>query len=721
VKDRPRVLLLWPGGVLTGGWNFGVPQLLMMANAIRRATDADVHVIDLDVERALGPVDLTRVFSRGYDLVGISCYSSFDYLKVLALAARARELLPRAWLVTGGYHVSARPGDFTGKDSPFDFAIVGDGETPLARLVEKLAAGKRPLTRVLGPEPVPSPSELVPYDWSLLERYRPVARRVASQAEIYLSRGCPYDCSFCMERAKRETSWRALTPGEAYEELERLDRFLDLSGWTLFVADALFGMKRAFRRELLEMLARKPLRALRIWLLIRVDLVEREDLELMARANVSPGFGLESGDPEQLRRIRKSGNLRQYLDKMLEIAGWARELDVPFGANIIVGHPGETEATMRASAAYMRRLFLDDARGTHGFLSVDPFRLYPGSPIDEERGDWEAATGMKAHRFPWWHDGDQDFLSEWVDPSGELDYRRALALRKELFDPIVRAIAERFAYQGPAREYFMRSVREQLAFTEPSRRLRTLGLYHLWRGLVSDESAAETRRRLASDHELAESASAARRDALENLPHVGAALREVLERVPRERFVPAEDVARSAENVALSLTDDGASTISSLEAYSAALALLELSAGDTLADLGAGTGYGSAVAAEIVGDNGSVVALEIEPELARLARENLAERPNVSVLCADAHDVELWHDAQKVFAGFALDSLPSTWLEALAEGAVLVAPVGRAGSRQELTRFEKRNGRVVVTVHGAVRYVADRQGPGAAVRASVGV
>jgi len=406
---------------------------------------------------------------------------------------------------------------------------------------------------------------------------------------------------------------------------------------------------------------------------------------------------------------------------MLEIAGWARELDVPFGANIILGHPGETEATMRASAAYMRRLFLDDARGTHGFLSVDPFRLYPGSPIDEERGHWEARTGMKAHRFPWWHDGDQDFLSEWVDPSGELDYRRALALRQELFDPIVRAIAERFAYQGPAREYFMRSVREQLAFTEPARKLRTLGLHHLWSGLVSDESATDQRRRLASDHELAETASAARRHALEKLPRVGASLRQVLERVPRERFVPAEEVARSAENVALPLTDDGASTISSLDAYAAAFELLELSAGDTLADLGAGTGYGSAVAAEIVGNTGSIVAFEIEPGLARLARENLAERPNVSVLCADAHDVGLWRDAQKVFAGFALDSLPSAWLEALAEGAVLVAPVGRAGSRQELTRFEKRNGRVVVTVHGAVRYVADRQGPSAADRASVAV
>ena len=84
-----------------------------------------------------------------------------------------------------------------------------------ARKASAVESGRRPLMRVLGPDSVPDPAELVPYDWSLLERYRPIARRVASQAEIYLSRGCPFDCAFCMERAKRDVSWRALDPETA--------------------------------------------------------------------------------------------------------------------------------------------------------------------------------------------------------------------------------------------------------------------------------------------------------------------------------------------------------------------------------------------------------------------------------------------------------------------------------------------------------------------------
>jgi radical SAM superfamily enzyme YgiQ (UPF0313 family)/protein-L-isoaspartate O-methyltransferase len=690
MRDRPRVLLIWPGGLFSGGGNFGVPQLLMMANAIRKAADAEVQVIDLDVERAFGPVHLERLLARGYDLVGISCYSSFDYLKVTAIAERVRALLPRAWIVTGGYHVSARPGDFTGEGSPFDFVIVGDGEAPLARLAAAIVSGKRPLTRVLGPESVPNPSELMPYDWSLLERYRPVARRMATQAEIYLSRGCPYDCSFCMERAKRDTSWRALEPLEAYEELERLDRFLDLSSWTLFIADALFGMKRAFRRELLEALARKPLRAVRVWLLIRLDLIEREDLVLMARGNVSPGFGLESGDPEQLRRIRKSGNLRAYLDKMVEVAGWARELDVPFGANIIVGHPGETEATLRTSAAYMERLFLGDHRGTHGFLSVDPFRLYPGSPIDEERATWESETGMRVHRYPWWHDGDQAFLSEWVDPSADLAYRRVQTLTSELFDPIVHGIAERFSYQGPARDYFLRSVHEQVEFARPRERLRKLSQERLWSALVAGRAPVFDEG-IRDDVELAAVARAARRETLDGLAPRAPILDRALEWVPRERFVPLEEVPRSADDVALPLAEDGGSTISSIEAYARAFELLSLGPGDDLVDLGAGTGYGSAVAAEVVGSEGSVLAIEIEPRLADCARTNLRDWPQATVACADAHDVARWRGARKVFAGF--------------------AAVGAKAGPQRLVRVQKCDGQLTVVPHEPVRYVMDRRPP----------
>jgi protein-L-isoaspartate(D-aspartate) O-methyltransferase len=699
--------LLWSGGLFESGANFGVPQLLGIARALETQADAIVDVVDLDMERGLGGLDLTTLAAEHYDLVGVSCYSSFDYLKVMALGERLRALLPRAWLVTGGYHASARPDDFTGTASPFDFVVVGDGERSMVRLARALTTGKRPLMRIVGPESVEDPTTLVPYRWELLQRYRGIARKVASQAEIYLSRGCPYDCAFCMERAKRDVSWRSLEPLAAVEEMRRLDSFLDLSTWTVFIADALFGMKRAWRRTFLEELARHPTRAVRTWLLIRIDLIEREDLELMARANVSPGFGLESGDPAQIRRIRKTGRLEGYLDKMMTIAEWCRELDVPFGANIIVGHPGETEQSLRTSAAYMRKLFLDP-RGTKGFVSVDPFRLYPGSPIDEDREAWERDTGFFAHRYPWWHDGDQEFLSEWVDPSGDLDFRRTLSLRTELFDPIVQGVAQNFSHNGPARDYFMRSVRQQVDLTHPEQRLRALAFWHEWRRFSRRGKTATLGPALAADQQLA---SVAREARLLSLKKLGKPLTDPIAQalldVPRERFVRPEDVGNSARDDALPLSDDGRSSISALHAYETSFRALALTQGDALVDLGGGTGYGVALAAQIVGGSGNVVMIEYVPELAERARKLLAALTNVRVVVGDAHDTSTWTGARKVYCGFCIAALPPTWAQALAEGGVLVAPVGDA-QRQELTVFEKRGGVVVGRAAGSVLYVGDR-------------
>jgi len=722
-RDRARALLVWPGGLFSGGANFGVPQLLAIAAAMKATGDVEVDVVDLDAERALGGrTDLDTLLGGGdrpYDIVGISCYSSYDYLKVCAIAERVRAKLPRAWIVTGGYHPSARPDDFTSEGSPFDFVVVGDGEAPMARLARAVVSGKRPLLRVLGPESVGDLGAMPPIDWELLARYRPVARKVASQAEIYLSRGCPYDCAFCMERAKRDTSWRALDPLHAVDEMHRLDSFLDLSTWTLFIADALFGMKTSWRRTFLEELARRPIRARKIWLLVRIDLLEREDLALMARANVGAGFGLESGDADQVRLIRKVGRLSDYLDQMMRVSEWARELGVPWGANVIVGHPGETEQTLRTTAKYLERLFLSDPRGTTGFLSVDPFRLYPGSPIDEERAAWEERTGMRVHRYPWWHDGDQDFLAEWVDPSRELGFRKAHALRHELFRPIVEGIAKSFAYNGPATDYFRRAITEQIDLLAPRNAARTLARDHLWRSVVRAEGGGTNGGAqlgpggpllVADDDALAAFSHAARAETMQDNPRFEGAedrISRAVRDVPRERFVPLLALPDAHLDRALSLDEEGLATISAMHAYVSTFRALELAPGDELVDLGGGSGYGAAIAAAVVGPGGRVTSLEIDASLVESARrslEGLTSGADVTMLARDAHDVAVWAGARKVSVGFDVGVLPESWVQALAPGGRLVAPVG--GKLVVIDKAE--DGTIRRRSLGAVVYVGDR-------------
>lgn len=718
-----RVLLLWPGADAATAGNFGVPQLVLLGTHARAQTGAHVDIRDLELERALGRTSLPELLAgddgRGYDIIALSVYSSFDHLKCTAIAEIARELWPQAVIMAGGYHASARPLDYVFDGSAFDICVVGEGEKPLVTVIESVAGGAPLRNVVLGPLAIDDLDSLPPADWSLLSRYRTIAPRVASQAQVYLSRGCPFDCAFCMERAKREVSWRPLSVERALAEIASLHRFLDLRGWTLYFGDALFGMRKSWRREFLEGLARAEIPVDKYWLLIRVDLIDDEDLRLFGAANCGLGFGLESGDPGQLAIIRKSGRLDTYLDRMEDIAERARAHQVPWGANVICGHPGETRASMERSAAYLKRLFLRPG-GTTGFLSVDPFRLYPGSPIDAERPVWEQAHGTRFHRPHWWQDGDPEFLSEWVDPSDELDYLERERLQHELLTPLLAQIEDNFCYQGPAREYFLRAVREQVAFNQPRNRLHYLGRYFAWQGYLGRKRKTEQERREhAPLHELCRLERRRRLPAIAKHARVGVEHPSLaaIEAVPRELFVRYDDVAASVRDIALALDDGELSTISAMHAYACAHVLLEPSPGDRVLELGAGTGYGAALLAEQVGPRGAVIAVEIDAALSERGRElmGVLGLDAVQWVCGDACDPTSWGvelaGFDKVVVGFALDDIPVAWLELFEPGMVIVLPLrdGDDGRGQlRLTRVRLRDDGVDIERFDPVSYVPDR-------------
>ena len=179
--------------------------------------------------------------------------------------------------------------------------------------------------------------------------------------------------------------------------------------------------------------------------------------------------------------------------------------------------------------------------------------------------------------------------------------------------------------------------------------------------------------------------------------------------VARERFVRPADIARALDDTPLPLDDAGLSTISAPHAYLLSFRLLRLREGDDLVELGSGSGYGAALAANIVGPTGSVTTFEIDPTLAARAAR-LVAAPNVHVHRMDASDsAPAWGRAKKVAVTFAVRPLPEEWTRALRVGGVLVAPVGPRDRDQRLVRVERvASGDLVSTDHGGVRYVPNR-------------
>jgi len=184
---------------------------------------------------------------------------------------------------------------------------------------------------------------------------------------------------------------------------------------------------------------------------------------------------------------------------------------------------------------------------------------------------------------------------------------------------------------------------------------------------------------------------------------------DALLEVPRERFVRFDDLERSADDVPLPMDANGLASISAPHAYLLSYRLLGLEPGDALVELGAGSGYGAALAAFVVGGDGRVVTFEIDPELAARAIGRLSDQANVRVIERDAMvSAPQWDGAKKVSVTFAVASLPGVWLDAIPEGGKLVAPVGPQGADQRLILVTKSAGATFQADHGAVRYVSNR-------------
>jgi protein-L-isoaspartate(D-aspartate) O-methyltransferase len=97
--------------------------------------------------------------------------------------------------------------------------------------------------------------------------------------------------------------------------------------------------------------------------------------------------------------------------------------------------------------------------------------------------------------------------------------------------------------------------------------------------------------------------------------------------------------------------------------------------GETVAHIGCGTGYYTAILSELVGPGGRVTAVEYDAALAERAKENLSSRNNVEVIHDNGADWPVG-PTDIVYVNFAIPRPADPWIENLKTRGRLIFPLG---------------------------------------------
>jgi len=177
---------------------------------------------------------------------------------------------------------------------------------------------------------------------------------------------------------------------------------------------------------------------------------------------------------------------------------------------------------------------------------------------------------------------------------------------------------------------------------------------------------------------------------------------DAMSRVPRHVFAPERYRDQSYEDHPLPI-DEG-QTISQPYIVALMLAALTLAPTDKVLEVGTGSGYVTALLAELTA---KVFSVERHPALANAARKLLAGMgySNVNVIVGDGSlgfPERAPYDA--IIVSAAAPQVPQDLIEQLIEGGRMIIPVG-GGDSQQLQLIRMESGQAQVTLRELCRFV----------------
>lgn len=266
-----------------------MPSLVLATLAAHTPEHWDIRIIDEEIEDI--PPDIEA------DVVGITALTN-TVNRAYELCNRLAE--PGRKLVLGGPHASYAMQEAL---RHADAVVVGEAETVWPRLLEDFES--RTMRRVYQSEaPFALEAQRAPR-WDLVDVSQYVSLPVQS------SRGCPYNCDFCLVARMFGRKMRFRSIDSVIDEIEHLPLK------RLFFVDDNFTINRPFTNELIDRLA--PLGV--SWSCqASIDIADDEALiRRMAEAGCGQVLiGFESLNPESIAETHKSQNRRERYERAIE-------------------------------------------------------------------------------------------------------------------------------------------------------------------------------------------------------------------------------------------------------------------------------------------------------------------------------------------------------------------------------------------------------------------
>lgn len=364
-----NVLLLYPSW--TGSYGlFGhfarrnstwPPLNLALLAAIAEQHGHTVTILDGEAEQIPLDIMVQRAVAMKPDVIGFTATSPFFHISK-TVAEGIKRVAPAIPIVVGGPHITIM------KEKAllpaFDYAFIGEAEESWPRFLNVLQQGGD-VSTVAGliirrngtPVSTGQPADItdldvlpVPSRHRLdMSRYKlGTLRGRLPFTSIQTMRGCPWKCIFCASEALKTTEMRVRSPRSVVNEMKHVVEQFGTRHF--YIVDDVMTLWKEHILEIAERITQEKL-DITFEGSTRANLVEDEIIARLVKSGlIRLSFGLETVDPEIRKTMKKQVPLEHYV----RANGICNKYGVEALNSVMIGLPGETRETVRATLTFLR-------------------------------------------------------------------------------------------------------------------------------------------------------------------------------------------------------------------------------------------------------------------------------------------------------------------------------------------------------------------------------